>query len=148
MVSSWVNLIVAEYFTDLERTVFLRGLAGVDALAKDLGGVPLAMTSPQQRKRVMDALDHRNIYERFVFFLDRSSASTRVINRILVYIRLKGLVPELAPRARAYSRLKELVIHGYFTSERVQKEVLRTQIIPGRFDGAAPLPMIGQKRHI
>jgi hypothetical protein len=40
--------------------------------------------------------------------------------------------------ARAYSRLKGLAIHGYFTSERVQKEVLKTQIMPMRYDGAAP----------
>jgi len=40
--------------------------------------------------------------------------------------------------ARAYSRLKGLVIHGYFTSERVQKNVLKTQVMHARFDGAAP----------
>jgi hypothetical protein len=40
--------------------------------------------------------------------------------------------------ARAYSRLKGLVIHGYFTSERVQREVLKTQLMFARFDGAAP----------
>jgi hypothetical protein len=41
--------------------------------------------------------------------------------------------------ARTYWRLKGLVIHGYFTSERVMKDVLHTQIMPGRFDGAAPM---------
>lgn len=47
--------------------------------------------------------------------------------------------------ARAYSRLKGLVVHGYFTSERVQKEVLKTRIMPMRYDGAAPhvLPLRG-----
>ena len=45
-----------------------------------------------------------------------------------------------APDARAYSRLKGLVIHGYFTSERVQRDVLRVEIMPGRFEGAAPMP--------
>jgi hypothetical protein len=40
--------------------------------------------------------------------------------------------------AKAYSRLKGLVVHGYFTSERVQKEVLKTQVMPMRYDGAAP----------
>ena len=44
-----------------------------------------------------------------------------------------------APAARGYSRIKGLVIHGYFTSERVQKDVLKTNIMPGRFDGSAPL---------
>jgi hypothetical protein len=44
-----------------------------------------------------------------------------------------------APDARAWSRLKGLVVHGYFTSERVQKEVLKTVVMPGRFDGNAPM---------
>jgi hypothetical protein len=34
-----------------------------------------------------------------------------------------------------FGRLKSLVIYGYFTSERVVKDVTRNPIIPGRFDG-------------
>jgi hypothetical protein len=48
-------------------------------------------------------------------------------------------VDRQAPDARAWSRLKGLVIHGYFTSERVQKDVLKTVIMPMRFDGNAPM---------
>jgi hypothetical protein len=36
-----------------------------------------------------------------------------------------------------YWRLKGLVIHGYFTSEPVMKQVLHYEMMPGRFDGAA-----------
>lgn len=50
------------------------------------------------------------------------------------------------PAARGYSRIKGLVIHGYFTSERVQKDVLKTQIMPGHFDGAADMPIKGAGR--
>jgi hypothetical protein len=50
---------------------------------------------------------------------------------------------EAAPRtgepSRTYWRLKGLVLHGYFTSERVSRDVLHTEIMPGRFDGSAPL---------
>ena len=42
------------------------------------------------------------------------------------------------PAARTYARLKGLIVHGYLTSERVQRDVLRTNIMPGKFDGAAP----------
>lgn len=42
---------------------------------------------------------------------------------------------------RTYWRLKSLIVHGYFTSERVSKEVLRVEIMPGAFDGAAPLTL-------
>ena len=40
---------------------------------------------------------------------------------------------------RTYWRLKGLVIHGYFTSEHVMKDVLHYEVMPGRFDGSAPL---------
>ncbi|MGH7677370.1 MAG: gluconate 2-dehydrogenase subunit 3 family protein [Gemmatimonadaceae bacterium] len=41
--------------------------------------------------------------------------------------------------ARTYWRLKGLVVHGYFTSEPVMKDVLKHRIMPGRFEGAAPV---------
>jgi len=40
---------------------------------------------------------------------------------------------------RTYWRLKGLVIHGFFTSERVMKDVLKTQMMFGQFDGSAPM---------
>jgi len=43
--------------------------------------------------------------------------------------------------ARTYWRLKGLVIHGYFTSEPVMKDVLKVEVMPGRFEGAAPMPV-------
>jgi hypothetical protein len=42
--------------------------------------------------------------------------------------------------ARTYWRLKGLIVHGYFTSEPVMKRVLHTEIMPGRFEGGAPMP--------
>jgi len=43
-----------------------------------------------------------------------------------------------AEPARTYWRLKGLIVHGYFTSEPVMKQVLKVEIMPGKFDGAAP----------
>jgi glucoside 3-dehydrogenase (cytochrome c) hitch-hiker subunit len=42
---------------------------------------------------------------------------------------------------RTYWRLKSLIVHGYFTSEPVMKQVLHVEVMPGRFDGAAPMPL-------
>ena len=42
--------------------------------------------------------------------------------------------------ARTYWRLKGLVVHGYFTSAPVMKNVLKVQIMPGAFNGSAPMP--------
>lgn len=43
---------------------------------------------------------------------------------------------------RTYWRLKGLVLHGYFTSERVMKDVLHYEVMPGRFNGSAPMPSV------
>ena len=44
-----------------------------------------------------------------------------------------------AEPSQTYWRLKGLVVHGYFTSERVMKDVLKVTVMPGQFDGAAPV---------
>jgi hypothetical protein len=36
---------------------------------------------------------------------------------------------------KTFAEIKSLTIYGYFTSERVQKEVLKTVVIPGRYEG-------------
>lgn len=47
--------------------------------------------------------------------------------------------PRDADPARMYWRLKGLVVHGYFTSEQVMKDVLQHTVMPGKFEGAAPV---------
>jgi Gluconate 2-dehydrogenase subunit 3 len=59
---------------------------------------------------------------------------------------LDGATDRTTPAVRGYLRLKGLVVHAYFTSERVQKDVLHTQIMPGRYDGAADMPTRGAGR--
>jgi hypothetical protein len=54
--------------------------------------------------------------------------------------------------ARTYWRLKGLIVHGYFTSEPVMKDVLKYEVMPGRFEGSAPMPVrptapSGEHRH-
>ena len=39
----------------------------------------------------------------------------------------------------SYATLKSLTVYGYFTSEPIVTRVLRTPMIPGHYDGAAPL---------
>src|SRR6476469_6184497 len=41
--------------------------------------------------------------------------------------------------SRTYWSLKGLVVHGYFTSERVMRDVLKVNVMPGKFEGAAPV---------
>jgi hypothetical protein len=102
-VTAFIDVIVAEYYNDDERAVFLSGLDAIGARMKLTGAPSFSEMAPEARTTLLDSLDKP---------VDRQ-----------------------APEARAWSRLKGLVIHGYFTSERVQKDVLKTEIMPGRFDG-------------
>lgn len=44
---------------------------------------------------------------------------------------------------RAFRRLKSWITHGWLTSERVQKQVLRVNITPGTYSGCAPRAATG-----
>ena len=63
-------------------------------------------------------------------------AYTPESNAKLIELLEKG--DRRSPEGRGYWRLKALIVHGYFTSERVQKEVLKIEVMPGRFLGDAP----------
>jgi hypothetical protein len=45
-----------------------------------------------------------------------------------------------AEPGRTWWRLKDLIIHGYFTSAPVMKSVLHYEVMPGRFDGDVIIP--------
>ncbi|WP_373068147.1 gluconate 2-dehydrogenase subunit 3 family protein [Gemmatimonas sp.] len=107
-VLAWIDVIVADYYTDADRRALSTGLDAIEAQAQAISGQSLSVLTGDTFTLVMNALDTP---------YDRN-----------------------APAARGYSRVKGLVVHGYFTSERVQRDVLKTDIMPGRFDGAANMP--------
>ena len=49
--------------------------------------------------------------------------------------------PRTVEPARTYWQLKGLIVRGYFTSEPVMKNVLKHVVMPGRFEGAAPVQL-------
>ena len=110
-VAAFVDVIVAEYYGDAERTAFLAGLDAIGSRVTAGGAASFAEMPPGAQQTLLDSLDKP---------ADRQ-----------------------APDVRAWSKLKGLVVHGYFTSERVQKEVLKSVVMPGRFEGNAPMKAAG-----
>lgn len=84
----------------------------------------------------LDAIDARARSESGASFADLSAtAHGAVIDAI------EGAADRDAEPGRTYWRLKGLIVHGYFTSEPVMKNVLKVQVMPGKFDGAAPIQL-------
>lgn len=122
-VVAWVDLIVADYYTDDERRQFTDGLAAIDAARTTVaaaGGAGGAGSAG-------GATDSADTLGKLVEQLERGDRRSA--------------------ESRAWWRLKGLVLHGYFTSERVQKEVLKVNIMPGKFDGGAPMAAVGGMKH-
>lgn len=124
-VPAFVDVIVSENYSDAERTAFLAGLDVLDSW------VPLPSTPA--------ANDSTTVRPTRPVPLANVAADERA--RILDAIEH---APSRRPEPmRTYWRLKSLVVHGYFTSERVMKDVLHVEVMPGRFDGSAPMPAKG-----
>ena len=107
-VPAFIDVVVAENYTDDERTAFMSGLDQIDARVRSATNRSFADLDGDSRAASIGSIE--------------STADRRT------------------EPMRTYWRLKGLILHGYFTSEAVMKRVLHTEIMPGRFDGAAPMP--------
>jgi Gluconate 2-dehydrogenase subunit 3 len=104
-VPAWIDLVVAEYFSDSRRAGFLIDLAAIDEFAISTAGASLIGLKHHDLTKVIASLD--------------AACGAH----------------DLTPAQRGYVQLKELIVHGYFTSKSVQQDILKVVIVPGRFDG-------------
>jgi gluconate 2-dehydrogenase gamma chain len=108
-VNEFVDLVLTEWHTSEERDRFQAGLQALDARCRERYGSDFLALAPENRTAVLTELDGAS-----------------------------GERGEGTPET-TFARLKELTVVGYFTSERVMREVLADPIIPGRFDGCVPV---------
>jgi len=109
-VVGFIEVIVAEYYHDDERAAFLRGLADVDARCQALFTRTFIECNEAQQTAVLTGMD----------------AESRAM-------------PRGTPQ-HIFARLKGLTLYGYYTSEIGYTQELLQTFMPGRYDGAAPLP--------
>ena len=81
----------------------------------------------------LDAIDTRALTESNVTFAKLSADKRSAM------IDSFEKADRSAEPAQTYWRLKGLIVHGYFTSEPVMRDVLKVNIMPGKFEGAAPV---------
>jgi len=83
----------------------------------------------------LDAIDRRCRERHGAGFLEVS-----LPDRLALASELDGARGLPGSAEAAFARVKQLTIYGYFTSERVMREVVDAPIIPGRFEGCVPMP--------
>ena len=121
-VPAWVAYVVSESFELPERQRLLRGLDALDVRARDEFGRGLADLAPEPLQSMIDPLDQGG---RFELFADR------VVGVLARRASADGTLGDLTARfeleRRAFLQIKSLIIHGYFTSESVQRELLKVR---------------------
>ena len=129
-----------------------------DAPGGRVAGAPLDGRGRRRRGRVVRGARRDVPRATFIAGLDALETQLTTVNGVALQGSTKsafaampaaergaaiGAVEQIAdrrtPATRAHWQLKGLIIHGYFTSERVQKELLKFEMMPGRFDGSAPM---------
>lgn len=108
-VNEFIDLIVAEWYTEDERSRFLRGLSDLDARSESVAGSA---------------------------FVDAASAAQVAILRGLdaevAALRAAG-EKETAER-HFFHRMKYLTMYGYYTSQVGVEQELKYVMVPGRYD--------------
>jgi Gluconate 2-dehydrogenase subunit 3 len=108
-VAALIEIIVAEWYRDAERAAFLRGLSDVDSRSQADFAKPFIELAEPQQTAILTGLE----------------AEARAM-------------PRGSPTP-FFSRIKDLTLFGYYTSEIGVRQELGVVFMPGRYDGAAPV---------
>lgn len=111
----FIDKLLEDWVTPVERDRFVTGLAGVDDAMRKAHGVAFLDAAPGQQQAL-------------VIRLDREAIEAR---------------RESEPRP-FFSTLKEWTLVGYYTSEVGATQELQWLAVPGRYDGDVPLGEVGR----
>lgn len=117
-VNRFIDAMVGESYLRENRDRFLSGLEDVNARAQDTFDASFVDCTSEQQRELVGVLDKETFGEEAAEY-----------------------DPESPPFFRM---LKELVIVGYYTSEIGATEELKTNLVPGYYDGDVPYEEIGR----
>ncbi len=128
-VPQFIHQIVMDWYTAAERTIFLDGLAALDATSRSNWSISFVELEPAQQAQLLAALEPVR---------GPQAQSSSPLTAIFMPAGAAGEVP-------FYQKLKELTVLGYYTSEIGSTQELVYLPIPGRYDGDFELAEIGRQ---
>lgn len=127
-VPDFIEMMVAEWYTETERRLFMQGLQDLDDWCLDTHGADLLASSEAQQIAALEAME--------------AIAATYAASELDVEAAMLGKIDENTP---FFAKLKELTVIGYYTSEVGAKEELAYIPMPMRYEGDIPLAEIGRQ---
>jgi gluconate 2-dehydrogenase gamma chain len=114
--TEFIDLMLTEWCEGSERTLFLNGLADVDARSQKLFSLDFMSCNPAQQGSILEALGDQMTEE-----IERAR---------------NAAISEWAPEGNRnfYSMFRWLTLTAYYTSEQGATQELRYEVIPDRHD--------------
>ncbi len=111
-VADFIDVMLADWYHDTDRTRFKTGLGELDVAARNLTGRAFARATEPQQTQLLETVD-----------------------RELDARRQSGVTDA---DEHWFAMLKHLTVWGYYTSRVGIEKELRVNLMPGRYDGNAP----------
>ena len=119
-VNEFIDLIIAEWYDDEEKSAFLTGLADVDQRSQNSFNKSFVDCSVKQQVQILNDLDEEARVKWEKTFRRRERNATN-------------------EEKQFFPMIKQLTLIGYYTSEIGFVQELHEEIIPARHAGCAPL---------
>jgi len=129
-VNEFIDLIVADWYYEEERTLFLAGIANLDARTQGLFDKDFVKAALIQQTQILRALGE-----------EMAEAASALSTAPRSY---RGSAPE--PEGNFYRMFRDLTLTGYFTSEIGFTQQLHEELIPGHFEGCTPITVSAPKK--
>lgn len=126
-VPRFIEMMVADWYTDTERGIFLDGLTALDASCRTAYGTDFLGCSAEQRVAALSEAEKSAVA--YVSPLPPGFLAT-----------MAKLIDERTP---FFAKLKELTVVGYFSSELGATEFLEYNPMPMRYDGDFDFAKVG-----
>jgi len=127
-VPAFIEMMVADWYTDTERGIFLEGLAELDASCRTTYGTDFLGCSAEQRVAALSAAEKK--------------AATYVSPLPPGFLAaMSKLIDERTP---FFAKLKELTVVGYFSSEVGATQFFEYNPMPMRYDGDFDYAKVGR----
>jgi hypothetical protein len=124
-VNEFIDLIVAEWYDQEQRSAFLTGLADIDRRSQSSFSKDFAECSDKQQIQILNELDEESQVK-------LASTGRRRARNV-------ALTTRLAERQLFFPMIKQLTLIGYYTSEIGFVQEMHEEIIPARHAGCVPL---------
>jgi gluconate 2-dehydrogenase gamma chain len=155
-VDRFIDEMLATYYPEQERALFLTGLAGVDDRALRAHGRRFLDCTPEQQLEALTEIDRESFAPRAPRAEEPAEPDVRE--------RIEGGGGPLPPEAETdtiqwihgetrtrgtaslpfFRTMKELTVLGYYTSDVGATVELRHEPVPGHYDGCVPFAQVGR----